>query len=135
MIPICVRNNSGHGRASCACFVDAAWNPLLCRLSYCFEGCRQGARTLCSEPDTAWRPSAGRGFGAAEECVDARGCFVSNAAEERQHLIRVVENFASPEDAIAACRRRFKNLPERHFRSLELLVRQHFERRSSTAKV
>ena len=27
--------------------------------------------------------------------------------------------------AVAACRRRFKNLPERHFRSLEILVRQH----------
>ena len=52
-----------------------------------------------------------------------------------EHLIRVVEGFASPEEAIAACRRRFKNLPERHFRSLELLVRQYFERRSSTAKV
>ena len=52
-----------------------------------------------------------------------------------EHLIRVVEGFASPEEAIAACRRRFKNLPERHFRSLELLVRQHFERRSSAARV
>ena len=55
--------------------------------------------------------------------------------EYSEHLIRVVEGFASPEDAIAACRRRFKNLPERHFRSLELLVRQHFERRSSAAGV
>jgi transcriptional regulator with GAF, ATPase, and Fis domain len=55
--------------------------------------------------------------------------------EYSEHLIRVVEGFASPEEAIAACRRRFKNLPERHFRSLELLVRQHFDRRSSEAKV
>jgi transcriptional regulator with GAF, ATPase, and Fis domain len=52
-----------------------------------------------------------------------------------EHLIRVVEGFGSPEEAIAACRRRFKNLPERHFRSLELLVRQHFERRSSAARI
>ena len=34
--------------------------------------------------------------------------------------------------AVGACRRRFKNLPERHFRSLELLVRQHLERRPPT---
>jgi DNA-binding NtrC family response regulator/CHASE2 domain-containing sensor protein len=55
--------------------------------------------------------------------------------EYSEHLMRVVEGFGSPDDAIAACRRRFKNLPERHFRSLELLVRQHFDRRSSTARV
>jgi transcriptional regulator with AAA-type ATPase domain/CHASE2 domain-containing sensor protein len=52
-----------------------------------------------------------------------------------EHLLRVVEGFSSPDDAIAACRKRFKNLPERHFRSLELLVRQHFDRRSPTVKV
>jgi DNA-binding NtrC family response regulator/CHASE2 domain-containing sensor protein len=55
--------------------------------------------------------------------------------EYSEHLLRVVEGFSSPDEAIAACRRRFKNLPERHFRSLELLVRQHFDRRSSTARV
>jgi hypothetical protein len=38
-----------------------------------------------------------------------------------------VAGFDSADAAIAACRRRFKNLPERHFRSLELLVRRHFE--------
>src|SRR5262245_9415854 len=55
--------------------------------------------------------------------------------EYSEHLLRVVEGFGSPDEAIAACRKRFKNLPERHFRSLELLVRQHFDRRSSTVKV
>ena len=50
--------------------------------------------------------------------------------EYAEHLVRVVAGFSSPDDAIAACRRRFKNLPERHFRSLELLVRQDFDRRS-----
>ncbi|HYS08945.1 MAG TPA: sigma 54-interacting transcriptional regulator, partial [Myxococcales bacterium] len=55
--------------------------------------------------------------------------------EYSDHLLRVVEGFSTPEEAIAACRKRFKNLPERHFRSLELLVRQHFDRRSSTARV
>ena len=55
--------------------------------------------------------------------------------EYSEHLLRVIEGFNSPDEAIAACRRRFKNLPERHFRSLELLVRQHFDRRASTVKV
>jgi DNA-binding NtrC family response regulator len=55
--------------------------------------------------------------------------------EYSDHLLRVVEGFSSPDEAVAACRKRFKNLPERHFRSLELLVRQHLDRRSSTAKV
>src|SRR5262249_2144757 len=45
--------------------------------------------------------------------------------EYHEHLLRSVAGFDTPEAAIAACRRRFKNLPERHFRSLELLVRQH----------
>ena len=55
--------------------------------------------------------------------------------EYSEHLLRVVEGFGSPDEAITACRKRFKNLPERHFRSLELLVRQQFDRRSGTVKV
>jgi DNA-binding NtrC family response regulator len=47
--------------------------------------------------------------------------------EYHEHLLRSVAGFDSADAAIAACRRRFKNLPERHFRSLELLVRRHFE--------
>ncbi len=55
--------------------------------------------------------------------------------EYMDHLLRVVAGFGSPDEAIAACRKRFKNLPDRHFRSLELLVRQHFTPRSPTVKV
>jgi hypothetical protein len=47
-------------------------------------------------------------------------------AEYHEHLLRSVAGFPSAEAAVAACRRRFKNLPERHFRSLETLVRQRF---------
>jgi len=50
-------------------------------------------------------------------------------AEYHEHLLRAVEGFESAEAAVVACRRRFKNLPERHFRSLEVLVRQHFQTR------
>jgi DNA-binding NtrC family response regulator len=55
--------------------------------------------------------------------------------EYSEHLLRVADGFSSPAEAVAACRKRFKNLPERHFRSLEVLVRQHFDRRSPTVKV
>ena len=47
--------------------------------------------------------------------------------EYHEHLLRSVAAFDSAEAAVAACRRRFKNLPERHFRSLEQLVRQRFK--------
>ena len=56
-------------------------------------------------------------------------------SEYHEHLLRAVAGFDSAEAALAACRRRFKNLPERHFRSLEFLVRQHFERRPPSARV
>ena len=49
-------------------------------------------------------------------------------AEYHEHLLRSVAGFDSAEAAVAACRRRFKNLPDRHFRSLETLVRQKFSR-------
>ncbi|MBI1735014.1 MAG: sigma 54-interacting transcriptional regulator [Candidatus Rokubacteria bacterium] len=48
--------------------------------------------------------------------------------EYHEHLLKTIRGFDSPEIAIAACRRRFKNLPERHFRSLEVLVRDHFQK-------
>jgi len=50
-------------------------------------------------------------------------------------LLRAVQGFDSVEAALAACRRRFKNLPERHFRSLEFLVRQRFEGQPPKARV
>ena len=56
-------------------------------------------------------------------------------SEYHEHLLRAVQGFDSVEAALAACRRRFKNLPERHFRSLELLVREHFQGRPRGARV
>jgi DNA-binding NtrC family response regulator/CHASE2 domain-containing sensor protein len=49
--------------------------------------------------------------------------------EYHEHLLRSVEGFDTPDAAVAACRRRFKNLPERHFRYLESLVREQFAHR------
>ncbi|MGC4097254.1 MAG: hypothetical protein QM706_09075 [Nitrospira sp.] len=43
------------------------------------------------------------------------------------HLRAVIDSFATAEEAIAACRRRFKNLPEHHFTAVETLVRRYFQ--------
>jgi len=42
------------------------------------------------------------------------------------HLLSVIEPFSSPDEALAECKRRFKNLPDRHFQSVETLVRRWF---------
>ncbi len=47
-------------------------------------------------------------------------------ADYYSHLLASITPFAGPDDAVSDCKRRFKNLPERHFRSVEALVRQHF---------
>jgi len=43
------------------------------------------------------------------------------------HLMDTIEPFPTAEDALLDCKRRFKNLPDRHFKSVEALVRQHFQ--------
>jgi hypothetical protein len=55
--------------------------------------------------------------------------------EYHEHLLRVIRAFESADAALNACRRRYKNLPERHFRSLEALVRQHFDLRPPAAAI
>jgi hypothetical protein len=50
------------------------------------------------------------------------------------HLLSAVRPFKTVEDALADCRRRFKNLPDRHFASLASLVRQHFQTSDCTLK-
>jgi len=42
------------------------------------------------------------------------------------HLVTTIQPFATVEEALLDCKRRFKNLPDRHFRSVETLVRLHF---------
>lgn len=50
--------------------------------------------------------------------------------EYADHLTSVLSAYQSPADAIAACRKRFKNLPERHFKAVETLIRRHFAQAS-----
>jgi len=49
------------------------------------------------------------------------------------HLMSVIEPFATANEALLDCKRRFKNLPDRHFTSVEALVRQYFRQERSTS--
>lgn len=51
----------------------------------------------------------------------------------RSHLMSVIEPFATADEALLDCKRRFKNLPDRHFASVEALVRQYFRRTSDAS--
>jgi transcriptional regulator with PAS, ATPase and Fis domain len=44
-----------------------------------------------------------------------------------RHLSQAIAGLPSVEAAIGSCRKRFKNLPERHFRAVETLIQRHFE--------
>ncbi len=46
------------------------------------------------------------------------------------HLMSVIDPFATANEALLDCKRRFKNLPDRHFSSVETLVRQYFHQNS-----
>ncbi|HEX5647580.1 MAG TPA: sigma 54-interacting transcriptional regulator [Nitrospira sp.] len=50
------------------------------------------------------------------------------------HLLSVITPFTTADEALADCRRRFKNLPERHFSSVERLVRGHFKTHRLTVR-
>jgi DNA-binding NtrC family response regulator len=47
------------------------------------------------------------------------------------HLLKTIHGLGSADEAIVACRKRLKNLPERHFQSVETLIRQYFERKTA----
>lgn len=48
-------------------------------------------------------------------------------SEYYNHLVSVIEPFKAADPAVVECKRRFKNLPERHFAAVEHLVRHYFE--------
>jgi transcriptional regulator with AAA-type ATPase domain len=47
-------------------------------------------------------------------------------SEYYNHLLSVIEPFRSGDEALAECKRRFKNLPDRHFVSVVRLVKERF---------
>ncbi|MBH0209781.1 MAG: hypothetical protein HP495_14940, partial [Nitrospira sp.] len=50
------------------------------------------------------------------------------------HLLSVITPFTTADGALADCKRRFKNLPDRHFASVERLVRGHFQANRLTVR-
>jgi transcriptional regulator with PAS, ATPase and Fis domain/CHASE2 domain-containing sensor protein len=48
------------------------------------------------------------------------------------HLLSVIQPYKSVEEALAECKRRFKNIPDRHFASVDRLVRSTFLQRPSS---
>ena len=50
------------------------------------------------------------------------------------HLLSVITPFATADEALADCTRRFKNLPDRHFESVKRLVRGHFKTHRLTVR-
>ena len=47
--------------------------------------------------------------------------------EYTDHLFQVARNYPSGSEAIEACRKRFKNLPDRHFKAVEILIQREFD--------
>ncbi len=117
---------------------------LTCLREYEFD-MQATARALGWDRSTVTQRLKGLGFRAL---VDARGDLAKAAAvlagdpalahrvEGKlqiyyQHLLRSIEPHGSIEAAISASRKRFKNLPDRHFKAVRLLVQQYFERSAS----
>ncbi|MDP1767292.1 MAG: sigma 54-interacting transcriptional regulator [Nitrospirota bacterium] len=48
-----------------------------------------------------------------------------------EHLLATIQPFATVEEALADCKRRFKNLPDRHFKSVEILVKQAYAQKAN----
>ena len=100
------------------------------------------ARALGWDRSTVTQRLKGLGFQALVEAAGDRGRAATALAgdsgalarvvelklgEYHAHLLRSIAGFDSADAAVAACRRRFKNLPERYFGALETLVRQRFK--------
>ncbi len=98
------------------------------------------AATLGWDRGTVTQRLKGLGFQALMTCQgDIHTAAVALAGDERfvpvlerrlreysKNLASVSMNYGSAEEAIAACRKRFRNLPERHFPAVEQLLHQRF---------
>ncbi len=55
----------------------------------------------------------------------------TQATATYEHLLATVQPFATVEEAMADCKRRFKNLPDRHFKSVQTLVKQAYAQKAN----
>lgn len=100
------------------------------------------ARALGWDRSTVTQRLKGMGFRALVETEGnlskAAAALAGNAALARtvelklqeyyDHLIKTIQEFQSADEAIAACKKRFKNLPDRHFKAVEALIKHYFDR-------
>ena len=105
------------------------------------------ARTLGWDRSTVTQRLKGMGFRALVETegnlTKAAAALAGNAAltktvelklaEYHDHLIKTIQSFQSADEAIAACKKRFKNLPDRHFKAVEMLIAHYFNRNTDLA--
>ena len=105
------------------------------------------ARTLGWDRSTVTQRLKGMGFRALVETegnlAKAAAALAGNAAltktvelklaEYHDHLIKTIQSFQSADEAIAACKKRFKNLPDRHFKAVEMLIAHYFNRKTDLA--
>jgi DNA-binding NtrC family response regulator len=103
------------------------------------------ARALGWDRSTVTQRLKGMGFRALVETEgnvsNAAAALAGNASLSRtvelklqeyyDHLIKTIQEFQSADDAIVACKKRFKNLPDRHFKAVELLITHYFDRSRS----
>jgi hypothetical protein len=101
------------------------------------------ARALGWDRSTVTQRLKGMGFRALVETEGnlskAAAALAGNASLARtvelklqeyyDHLIKTIQDFQSADEAIAACKKRFKNLPDRHFQSVEVLIQHYFQGR------
>jgi DNA-binding NtrC family response regulator/CHASE2 domain-containing sensor protein len=100
------------------------------------------ARTLRWDRSTVTQRLKGMGFRALVETdgdlSKAAAALAGNGSLTRtvelklqeyyDHLIKTIQDYQSVDEAIAACKKRFKNLPDRHFQSVQILIQHYFER-------
>jgi DNA-binding NtrC family response regulator/CHASE2 domain-containing sensor protein len=101
------------------------------------------ARALGWDRSTVTQRLKGMGFRALVETEgnvsNAAVALAGNASLSRtvelklqeyyDHLIKTIQEFQSADDAIVVCKKRFKNLPDRHFKAVEILIREYLSQR------
>jgi DNA-binding NtrC family response regulator/CHASE2 domain-containing sensor protein len=129
--------------ASASPSVDTSGDPVVLRALRQHDFDMQAtARALGWDRSTVTQRLKGMGFRALVETggdlVKAAAALAGNASLTRtvelklqeyyDHLIKTIQDFQSVDEASAACKKRFKNLPDRHFKAVETLIREYLSK-------
>ncbi|WP_447985128.1 sigma 54-interacting transcriptional regulator [Nitrospira sp. Nam74] len=130
--------------ASASSAVDTSGDPAVLRALRQHDFDMQAtARALGWDRSTVTQRLKGMGFRALVETdgdlSKAAAALAGNASLTRtvelklqeyyDHLIKTIQDYQSADEAIAACKKRFKNLPDRHFQSVQILIQHYFQGR------